>query len=118
MTRTAVAQPLRQRRRKVTTTRERSETTGVLCDRARKRVSKVSCACSFDHLIHALLEVKTSVVDEGHDAEERDASGLDQAVRLLRARRERPRGHRPAEQRYECAASDHSITSSARASSV
>src|SRR5262249_7922106 len=37
--------------------------------------------------------------------------------RLLRARRERPRG-RAAEQRYEHAAATHSITSSARASSV
>src|SRR5262249_27367483 len=38
--------------------------------------------------------------------------------RLLCARRERPRGHRAAEKRDELAASDHSITSSARASSV
>src|SRR5262249_50276688 len=36
---------------------------------------------------------------------------------LLRARRERPRGYRAAEQRYELAAPYHSITSSARASS-
>src|SRR5262249_62043848 len=36
---------------------------------------------------------------------------------LLRARRERPRGRRAAEQRYELAPS-HSITSSARARSV
>jgi hypothetical protein len=33
---------------------------------------------------------------------------------LLRARRERPRRRRPPEQRDELAASDHSITSSAR----
>src|SRR5262249_46740616 len=38
-------------------------------------------------------------------------------VRLLRARRERPRGGCTAEKRYELAAL-HSITSSARASSV
>src|SRR5262249_42342745 len=37
--------------------------------------------------------------------------------RLLRARRERPRGSRAADERYELAAL-HSITSSARASSV
>src|SRR5215472_18124375 len=37
--------------------------------------------------------------------------------RLLRAHRQRPRGCRAAEQRYECAPL-HSITSSARASSV
>src|SRR6516164_8648267 len=37
--------------------------------------------------------------------------------RLLRARRERPRAHRATEQRDELAA-DHSITSSARASTV
>src|SRR5262249_33571758 len=37
---------------------------------------------------------------------------------LLRARRERPRGRRAAEQRDELAAFHHSITSSARASSV
>src|SRR5262249_29082720 len=37
--------------------------------------------------------------------------------RLLRARRERPRGRRAAEQQYEIAA-PHSITSSARASTV
>src|SRR5215510_13162288 len=39
------------------------------------------------------------------------------APRLLRARRERPRGSRAADERYELAAV-HSITSSARASSV
>src|SRR5262249_43635668 len=39
-------------------------------------------------------------------------------ARLLRPRRDRPRRHRSAEQRDELAASDHSITSSARASSV
>src|SRR6516162_3977645 len=39
------------------------------------------------------------------------------AIGLLRPRRERPCG-RPAEQRDELAASDHSITSSARASSM
>jgi hypothetical protein len=38
-------------------------------------------------------------------------------LRLLRARRVRPRGHRAAEQRYELAAF-HSITSSAVASKV
>src|SRR5262249_39715319 len=37
--------------------------------------------------------------------------------RLLRARRERPRRRRAAEERYELA-TDHSITSSARASSI
>ena len=37
---------------------------------------------------------------------------------LLRTRRERPRGRRAAEQRDELAAPHHSITSSARASSV
>src|SRR5262249_32170501 len=37
--------------------------------------------------------------------------------RLLRVRRERPRGHRAAEQRYE-RATPHSITSSASASSA
>src|SRR5262249_52934479 len=37
---------------------------------------------------------------------------------LLRARRERPRGGRAADQRDEFTAFDHSITSSARASSV
>src|SRR5262249_52735782 len=37
---------------------------------------------------------------------------------LLRARRERPRCRRAAEQRYELAPAHHSITSSARASSV
>src|SRR5262245_15341402 len=37
---------------------------------------------------------------------------------LLRARRERPSRRRPAEQRDELAAPDHSITSSARASKV
>src|SRR5262245_40070410 len=37
------------------------------------------------------------------------------SLALLRARRERPRGHRAAEQRYECAAV-HSITSSAATS--
>src|SRR5215467_8309270 len=37
---------------------------------------------------------------------------------LLRPRRERPRGRRAAEERYEPAPPDHSITSSARASSV
>src|SRR5262249_20282699 len=44
-----------------------------------------------------------------------------QLPRLLRARRERPRGRRSAEQRYELAPfhlCGHSITSSARASSV
>src|SRR5262249_32931919 len=43
------------------------------------------------------------------------------ALALLRARRERPRGRRAAEQRYELAALDpraHSMTSSARASSL
>src|SRR4029077_8602798 len=44
--------------------------------------------------------------------QERDAS---HALRLLRARRERPRGRRAPEQRDESAA-PHSITSSARAS--
>src|SRR5262249_4811559 len=39
------------------------------------------------------------------------------AARLLRARRERPRGYRAAKHRYELAPL-HSITSSARASSV
>src|SRR5262245_31210619 len=38
--------------------------------------------------------------------------------RLLRAHRERPRGRRAAEQRYEVAPADHSITSSASASSL
>ena len=38
-------------------------------------------------------------------------------ARLLRPRRQRPRRRRPAEQRDELAAPDHSITSSARASS-
>ena len=38
--------------------------------------------------------------------------------RLLRPRRERPRRHRAAEQRNELPPSHHSITSSARASSV
>src|SRR5262249_13616555 len=38
--------------------------------------------------------------------------------RLLRARRERPSGCRAAEQRDELAATDHSITSSARADSI
>src|SRR5262249_34007165 len=37
---------------------------------------------------------------------------------LLRARRERPRGHRAAEQLDELAPTDHSITSSARARSI
>src|SRR5215469_9393625 len=37
---------------------------------------------------------------------------------LLRARRQRPRRRRAAEKRYEGAAPDHSITSSARPSSV
>src|SRR5262245_21119563 len=42
----------------------------------------------------------------------------DRHRRLLRARRERPRrSRRTAEQRHELAPSDHSITSSARASS-
>src|SRR5262249_32849478 len=36
--------------------------------------------------------------------------------RLVRARRERPRGRRATEQRYEVAPPDHSITSSAMAS--
>src|SRR5262249_61354765 len=40
------------------------------------------------------------------------------AFALLRARRERQRRRRAPEQRYECAASDHSITSSARVTSV
>src|SRR5215831_14859064 len=39
-------------------------------------------------------------------------------VALLRARRERPRRRRAAEQRYERAPLDHSITSSAMASSL
>jgi len=39
-----------------------------------------------------------------------------QLSRLLRARRERPRGCRAAQQRDELAAPNHSITSSARAS--
>src|SRR5262245_54791351 len=38
-------------------------------------------------------------------------------LRLLRAHRKRPRRRRAAEQRDELAAADHSITSSARASS-
>src|SRR5262245_63170170 len=37
------------------------------------------------------------------------------ALALLRARSERPRDRRAAEQRYEVAPADHSITSSARA---
>src|SRR5262245_35859812 len=40
------------------------------------------------------------------------------AITLLRARRQRPRRSRPTEQRDELAPPDHSITSSARASSV
>src|SRR5262245_34428038 len=40
------------------------------------------------------------------------------ALALLRARRQRPRSRRAAEQRDELAASDHSITSSARVSKV
>src|SRR5262249_40431618 len=45
------------------------------------------------------------------------AEKSDHWYRLLRARRERPRGRRPTEQRDELAAL-HSITSSARASTV
>src|SRR5262249_40822029 len=47
-----------------------------------------------------------------------DKSDSDGLVGLLRLRRERPRCCGGAEQRYERAASHHSITSSARASSV
>src|SRR5262245_60774705 len=54
------------------------------------------------------------IVVRGSCSDVSDARGLG---RLLRARRERPRGCRPAEERDERAAL-HSITSSARASSL
>src|SRR5262249_50410748 len=54
------------------------------------------------------------VIVWGSRSDVSDARGL---ARLLRARRQRPRGRPAAEQRYELAPS-HSITSSARASSV
>src|SRR5262245_15260780 len=55
----------------------------------------------------------TCVTGRGHETEEADAGRLG----CLRSRRERPRRHRTAEQRDELASPDHSITSSARASS-
>src|SRR5262249_20136729 len=48
-------------------------------------------------------------------AEEADSR---QRLYLLRAHCQRPRGHRAAEQRDELASPDHSITSSARPSSI
>src|SRR5262245_10890045 len=49
----------------------------------------------------------------------REHADIDRRLpQLLRARRERPRRRHAAEQRNELASSDHSITSSARASSV
>src|SRR5262245_45842838 len=51
----------------------------------------------------------------GEDGEHADPP---HAVRLLRARRERPSNRRAADERDEIAAPDHSITSSARASSI
>src|SRR5215831_14825130 len=54
------------------------------------------------------------IVVRGSCSDVSDARGLG---RLLRARRERPRGCRPAEERDERAAL-HSITSSARPSSI
>src|SRR5262249_45309194 len=58
----------------------------------------------------------------GRTGERRTSGALAEAIvrrrhRLLRARRERPRGRPPAEQRDEFAASHHSITSAAMASS-
>src|SRR5262249_31003884 len=67
-------------------------------------------------LLQRLLECRiagcgTEIADTAHDADAPHSLGL------LRARCERPRGHRAAEQRYELAPL-HSITSSARASRV
>jgi hypothetical protein len=68
-------------------------------------------------LPHPLAECieEMLVGGRGLGAEERDAGGYDQTVRLLCARRERPSG-RAADERNELAPS-HSITSSARPSS-
>src|SRR5262249_35971411 len=51
-------------------------------------------------------------------ARKNEKNAEDRHRRLLRARRQRPRHRRPAEQGDECASAFHSITSSARASSV
>src|SRR5262245_40617272 len=61
---------------------------------------------------HATLPLRVVL---GEDGEHADPARL---VRLLRPRRERPCGRRAAEQRDELAPPHHSITSSARASSV
>src|SRR5215510_2291019 len=106
----------------------------------RVRVRTTSCAnahvaCNFGH--HAiLLDVKANFAKRGtpiqsqnsHDGSslivvlKKSSAGQQHAdtahpLALLRARRERPRGRRTAEQRDELAP-PHSITSSARASSV
>ena len=51
-------------------------------------------------------------------AERRERPDAPHALQLLRMRGERPHDRRTAEQADELAASDHSITSSARASNV
>src|SRR5262249_14652980 len=86
----------------------------------RKSLIAPSCIAVLEtHVFSLDIAEITESLSKGIDGRQRferqDTDG-DYFPRLLRARRERPRGRRPAEQRDELAPSHHSITSSASAS--
>src|SRR5262249_6054378 len=85
----------------------------------------IVCPTIFNHDVAALDEAGfaqafAECLDEGGRLLGRTVRQIpdDRHRRLLRARCDRPRRRRAAEQRDELAASDHSITSSARPRSV
>src|SRR5262249_4487942 len=93
-----------------------------ISDQRRQPMGLIFRRAVFDHDVLALdeacfLEALAERGDEMRGIGERCATEKSNHWQLLRAHRQRPRGRRAAEQRDELAAL-HSITSSARPSSV